>query len=136
MVINYKNLAKRSFLRKYFEILNTAQPNPDKILTTAEIDLLIEFLVLPEKFKYQRFSTHSRIKVSEILKAKNKSHSRQSINNKIYALIVKDVIKKDTDGVLYIKDYILQGVSKGLEAYEKAGEYNLTFKFTYDTKGH
>lgn len=136
MTINYKNISRKQFLNRYFELLNTAQGNPEKKLTPAEIEVLGLFIDLPDKFEHQRFSTAARDKVMKII-CKTEDCSRQSLNNKIYSLIRKGFIWRDEDGVLYILPGVLRGAKEGLKAREEVpSSFELTFKFSYDKEGY
>jgi hypothetical protein len=94
MIFNYKNVSKSAFIKKYFDIINTAQPNPSLRYTESEIETLTEFLLLPPTFEHHRFSSLARSKVVKSLKEKNVVASRQTVNNKIYALIRKKLFGK------------------------------------------
>ena len=66
--INIPTDDTRTLIRVYLEILNIINPNPNNKLTDGEIKLLTEFLLLPEKFSYQRFSRYAKPVVVKNLK--------------------------------------------------------------------
>ena len=68
MLVRYPNLSDRSLIYKYFDLINAAQPNQDRILTDKEIELLTEFLLLPPKFHSQLFSLQAKRKIVDIVK--------------------------------------------------------------------
>lgn len=132
MLISYPNLSERSLIYKYFDLINAAQPNQDRILTEKEIELLTEFLLLPKKFKYQLFSLQAKQKV--IRNAKeflNWELTKENLNNKIYALIGKGYLKRDSDSVIYLQRYISQTVEELLEAKKNKGHKDIIFRFDY-----
>ena len=99
MNIKYNSLDDRAFLKKFFLLLNT-MVSPDKELTPAEVDMLIEFLCLTDdKFKYQRFGTAAKHKVIQNAKQNNWNLTSININNKIYSLVKKECLRRDSDGV-------------------------------------
>jgi hypothetical protein len=132
MIFNYKNVSKSAFIKKYFDIINTAQPNPSLRYTESEIETLTEFLLLPPTFEHHRFSSLARSKVVKSLKEKNVVASRQTVNNKIYALIRKKALWKDRDKVIYMNPTLLKGVKQGLKAYDLSEDFKMIFQFTYD----
>lgn len=64
MVIKYPSLDERSFLRKYLEFANLLLPDEQR-LVPSEMELMIEFALLPDKFAYQRFGSLAKDKVIE-----------------------------------------------------------------------
>jgi len=136
MIINYKDLPHKALVSKYLKILNTANPNTLKHMTDSEITIMVEFLTLPTKFKDKRFGTLARNKVVEIFSDRTIPLTKQNLNNKIYSLIDKDVVYRDSDSVLYAKDYILKGVASGLEALNTNSAFDVTFRFSYDKERH
>ena len=122
--INIPTDDTRTLIRVYLEILNIINPNPNNKLTDGEIKLLTEFLLLPEKFSYQRFSRYAKPVVVKNLKEYwGWDLSPINLNSKIYGLLDKEFIWRDEDGVLYIKDYLLKSV-KLLESNKITIEFN------------
>lgn len=132
MLISYPNLSKRSLIYKYFDLINAAQPNPDKILTEKEIELLTEFLLLPKKFKYQLFSLQAKKKVIKMAKENlGWELTKENLNNKVYALIGKGYLKRDSDSVIYLQEYISKTIDELLEAMENKSHKDIVFRFDY-----
>lgn len=134
-IINFVNYSPRVSLYKYFELLNVAQPNPDKRLTEAEIHLLTEFILLPQdKFAYQRFSKVAKRKVmSSLITNLNWKLTQVNLNNKLYSMVEKGYLRRDTDGVIYISEAILTGAQSLLEALNSNKIKDITFRFDYST---
>lgn len=134
MIFNYKNIAETVFIKRYFDVLNTAQPDPEKLLSESEIIVLAGFLMLPDKFNDKRYGTLARQKVCESVSNTYKTMTRQNLQNKIYALIEKGLLYRDDDGVIYTKLYIMKGIQAGLKALRNGGDFEMTFRFSYDKK--
>lgn len=133
MIIKYSNLSMRESLSKFFHFINAAQLDSSKILTDTEIQVLIEFILLPEKFRYQRFSTLAKRKVREILKNDYSwVLSKENLNNKIYAMIDKDILERDEDGVIHLVKHIRIPVEQLIEALSNKNPYQITFKYEVD----
>lgn len=131
-IINFKNYSSRVALYKYFDLLNVAQPNPDKRLTETEAQLLTEFLLLPEKFSYQRFSHPAKKRVMASLDEElNWKLTIVNLNNKLYSMIEKGYLRRDTDSVIYIADHILKGAKELIDAHNSNTKKDITFRFDY-----
>lgn len=125
MMIKYPKLPLRQTVRKYFEILNSVAP-PEQCLTEKEILVLIEFLLLPPKFDYQRFSSVAKHKIIESLEFQyDWVLSMNNLNNKLYAMIPKGALRRDTDGVMYIADHILQGAKSLIQAHSQKDTFSI-----------
>ena len=116
-------------LKTYFELIQFALPAQKK-LSELEIKLLIIFLSLPEKFKYHRFSTIAKNKAMEIAKEENWILSRINVNNKIYSMIDKGVLRRDEDNVIYLNPALQKGVDKLLNRIENKEPMEVTFDIT------
>lgn len=126
--INIPTDGKRSMISAYLEILNIVNPNPTSKLTEGEIRILIEFLLLPEKYSFQRFSRYAKPEVLENLKKYYTwDLTKLNLNSKIYELIDKGYIWRDTDGVLYIKEYLINSI-KNLEDRKIMINFNVNSK--------
>lgn len=122
MTINYPALSEFDFLVKYLEITNMLL-EPAQRLTLGEMELVAAITSLPEeKYKYQRFSTGAKRRVSEQL-----GITMQNINNRVHALATKNFLRRDEDKVLYLPKHILAV----FEEFKK-GEVTLTFKLPND----
>lgn len=133
MIINYVNLPEKKFLSQYFKILNTAQPSKSKRLTASESDVLVEFMMLPSKFENKRFGTLAKSKVIETLGKEGYKLTRANLNNKIYSLLDKGYLWKDTDSVIYPKEYILHGTKEISESVTNGKNFDITFRFKNDS---
>lgn len=134
MILKLSQLTPRESISKFLAALNVVNPNPDNHLSETEIMVLTEFLLLPSyKFKYQRFGRLARAKVKDnLLEHQNYEISKVNLNNKIYSLIDKGVLWRDTDKVIYVKEYLEKAVSENmLKAIEENKHFNLTFNFDY-----
>jgi hypothetical protein len=137
MIIKFDNLTESEFLEKFLNMVNLLSP-PEKSIATSEAQLLIEFLLLPdEKFKYQRFSSLAKTKVIQSAASKNWNLTKINVNNKIYSLIDKGFLRRDTDGVIYIAKYILAALAS--YRANKTFEIKITFndkEYTPPTSGN
>ena len=137
MIIKFDNLSESEFLEKFLNMVNMLS-SPEKNIATAEAQLLIEFLLLPEeKFKYQRFSSLAKAKVIQSAASKNWNLTKINVNNKIYSLIDKGFLRRDTDGVIYIAKYILAALAS--YRANKTFEIKITFndkEYTPPTSGN
>lgn len=133
MLIKYSRLSPRQALIKFFEILNAANPDSSKILSEKEILLLVEFLLLDnKKFYYQRFSSVAKnIVIENLAKIHDWELSKINLNNKLYSLIKKGALRRDTDNVIYIQDYIYKGAQSILSAIENRKSSKIVFDFDY-----
>lgn len=111
-----ENQYTRAMMHTYFRILNAVNPDENSQLTEAEIKLLTEFILLPEKYSYQRFSRYAKPIVLESLKVLyDWKLTSVNLNSKIYELINKKFLWRDIDGVIYIKKWILESTNKLLK---------------------
>ncbi len=110
MTINYPKVSEREFLLKYLDFLNLLLPEERK-LVPSEIDLVIEFALLPPKFQYQRFGTLAKSKVIESASSLGWKLTKLNINNKLYALLGKEFLRRDEDQVIYLPDHLLKALN-------------------------
>ena len=131
MQIAINNQTDRDFYRNYLTIVNFAlSSSKDRQLTETEINLLAEFLLLPEKFKYTRFSTLGKSKVAKITKELFDWYlSRININNKIYSMVEKGFLRRDDDGVIYLITPIQKGIEQAFQAFKENKPYSISFNF-------
>lgn len=130
MIIKYTNLSLRESLSKFFHFVNAAQLDSSKLLTETEIQVLIEFILLPEKFKYQRFSTLAKRKVRELLKNNfNWVLSKENLNNKIYAMIDKNILSRDEDGVIHLVKHLRVPIESLINAVTNKERYDIIFRY-------
>lgn len=115
--INFKGDDTRSLICKFLDILGTVNPIKSNVLTEKEVLLLTEFLLLPEKYSYQRFSKYAKNHIIQNLKDKyDWNLDKINLNSKIYGFIDKGYVWRDIDGVLYLKEYLIKSVKEFLES--------------------
>lgn len=129
MVIAYKNLTKEQYLLKFLEIIDCMQSDKSKCTTDSEKDVLVKFLLLPEEYKYYRFSRKGKKAVTAMYEKEEVKMSHQNLNNKIYSLIEKGLLWRDDDTIIYFKKFVIQAVSKFSESLEKGESYDFKFRF-------
>lgn len=128
MNIKYPPLSEREFLSKYLELTNILLPEEQRLIP-SEIDLIIEFTLLPEeKFAYQRFGSLAKDKVIEAAATRNWKLSKLNINNKLYALLDKQFLRRDEDKVIYLPKHLLAA----LKQFQKDQTFDVNIVFTYD----
>lgn len=126
MKIDYPALDDRGFLQKYLSMLNLLLPAEQHLLP-SEIELVIEFALLPDdKFAYQRFGSLAKNKVIAAVAERNWKLTKLNINNKLYGLLDKKFLKRDTDKVIYMPKHLLIALDKFRK--DKTFEVKLTFK--------
>lgn len=110
----------RKGLIQLFDLLNSVNQQEDKKLTSTEIRVLVEFLLLPrKKFEYQRFSSVAKKHVIRNLKELDEwDLSSENLNNKIYSMIEKDFLRRDEDQVIYLAKHIKELAYRLVDCYE------------------
>jgi hypothetical protein len=105
----FKGLTRREVYHRIFEILNYAQNDKETKLTTSEIRVITEFMLLSkdDKGMLYRFSLGNRKKVLELY---NKRYG-QILNNKnlngiLTNLRKKGLVIRDADGMNYLSPFI------------------------------
>lgn len=130
MVIKYNNLSREDYLYKFFEIVDCMQVDISNRTTESEKRLLIEFFLLPEAFRYYRFSRLGKKEVIKNAAEKGWKLTYQNINNKVYEMLAKGLLRKDTDNVMYAKEWLEKAIEK-YEATLAAGQdYDFKFRFS------
>lgn len=117
MVVRINTKDVRECVRLYLRLCNTVLPE-NQVLLESEIEVVAEFCMLPERFKYSLFSVPAKRKVAESL-----GKTRVNISNKLYSLSKKKFLRRDVDGVLYLPKHL----SLLLEEY-KNGYIDVTFR--------
>lgn len=102
---------RREYVKTYLEILNVIIPEP---LTDTEISLLVEFLSLPKKFKYNIFSSSAKKYVEEQFKSRGEKMSNNNISVKLGKMVKKGVIIKEDYNLYSLPNFI----SKDLDTEE------------------
>lgn len=110
----------------FFHCLD-ANLSPERRATPAELDVLVEFILLPEKFKYYRFSSHAKKAVIKAFKEKDKHLTMENVNNKIYALLLKEILYKDEDKVVYLDKTIDKALTSLIASFSANKEFLLAF---------
>lgn len=125
MIKRYLGISRREFLLKFFDLWNILQKEEVR-LTSKEIVILTEFLLLPDKFKYSRFSTQARRYVLRTVNESGWNLSQQGLAQLIKALSSKGIIILDSDGV--------KSIVAALEILvdRNKTEYDLKFLFQID----
>ena len=95
------------FIGKYLNYLNLFTLTK---LTDLDIKVLKYFILLPEKFKYARFSLPAKKRVVELLKQEGIKCTPASVTNRLYTIQKKGFLRRDEDNVLYLKDFILNPI--------------------------
>lgn len=125
MVKNYKDISRRDFLFKIIDIFNVIHRGKLEI-TDKESLFFVESLLLPEKYKYQRFGTPARKYLLRRLEELGWKLSVQGLSQIITSLEEKHLIHKDTDGVRYVnKDFL---------TFIDTNTKNFTFQFNFNIK--
>lgn len=74
------------------------------------------------------FSTLSKTKVKDILKAKGKTATTGNINIKLYSLIKKGYLKRDEDSVIVLQP----SVQRLLDIFRQTGKLQFSLTFNRD----
>ena len=124
--IDRSNFDRRTVFSKLLEFISTLNPNSEHRLHDSEIALLVEFLMLPEKYKYYRFSAPAKTRLEKTaLKELGWKLTRTNLNNKIYSILDKGYLVRDEDGVIYFAKYLRSIVEQILD--DKTWELTLQF---------
>jgi hypothetical protein len=92
-----KKSNKKVFFTWFINLLEMSQ-SKEKKLTDMQREILIEFMALPEKYKYDRFSTKARKKVVQIVQEKyNKNYVPTWIGTNITRIKNKGYIVLNED---------------------------------------
>ena len=122
MIKKYIGISRREFIVRFFDLWNILQKEEYR-LRTKEIAILAEFLLLPDKFKYSRFSTQARKYVLRTVNESGWNLSQQGLAQLIKSLTDKGIVKLDIDGVKSITSKL------DILADKNKTEYDLKFLF-------
>lgn len=111
MIKSYKNIPRKDFLAKFFDLWNVIQA-PSNRLTDKETTLLIEFMSLDDKYEFFRFGTRGKKEVRKKLLETGWKISDQNMSQLLAGLEKKGVIVKDADGVREILPYFNKLINK------------------------
>ncbi len=124
MKINYPARTDEQFTEVLLSFLSSLRP-PKQRLTNSEIEHLVEFINLAPKYRSQMFSTLSKTKVKDILKAKGKTATTGNINIKLYSLVRKGYLKRDEDSVIVLQP----SLQKLLDTFRQTGKLQFSLNF-------
>jgi hypothetical protein len=105
----FKGLTRRNVYHRIFEILNYAQNDRDTKLTTSEIRILTEFMLLSkdDKGMLYRFSLGNRKRVLELYNERyGQILNNRNLNGILTNLRKKGLVIRDNDGMNYLSPYI------------------------------
>lgn len=125
MIKDYKNISRKEFLFRFFDLWNVLQPEAYR-LTYKEMWLLIEFMLLPEPYKYSRFGTRARKTIIKTLEAQGWKLLQQGLVQFIKSLEIKGLIVRDEEDIRQLHKNILPLIDK------KRTDFTLTFNFNID----
>lgn len=116
-----KESDKRAFFLWFIKLLEMSQVK-EKTLTTTERNILVEFMLLPEKYKYDRFSTKARNKVKEIVQTQNNhKYHKTWLGTTLSSITKKGYIYRGVEDSLYL--------ATTLEKILNLQELEINFKF-------
>jgi plasmid replication initiation protein len=124
----YKELTVREFLIKFFEIMTLVETNLDKKLTKREIEVLVEFIMIPENIRFNRFKQEGKNIVIKNFSERGERLSTMNVNMNIVHLRAKGYIVEDVDRIKQVHPNIQKYVNMALEDFEK-GEFVFNFIF-------
>lgn len=124
----YKELTKREFLIRFFDILTLVETDIDKKLTNGEIEAFVEFILLPDTIKYNRFKQEGKDIVISKFAERNVRMTSVNIHMKLVQIKKKGYIIEDVDKIKQIHPNIQKYINMVLEDYEK-GEFVFNFIF-------
>lgn len=127
MIKDYKNISRREFLMRFFDLRNVLEPEKYR-LTTKEIQLITEIMLLPEQYKYSRFGTRARKYLIKTLATQGWKVSQQGLVQFINHLEAKGMIYKDEDDVRHLHKSLLPLID------EKRVNFSLKFEFSIDNE--
>jgi hypothetical protein len=105
----FKGLSKREVYCRLFEILNYAQNDKETKLTTSEIRILTEFILLPKVNNevIYRFSIGNKKRVLDNYNAYyGQILNNRNLNSILTNLRKKGLVYKDADGMNYLSPFI------------------------------
>lgn len=120
-------LPKRDALLRLIEFISIAMPTR---AAHMEMSLLVDFYMLPDKFKYHRFSTAGKKRLRKMLEEEGRGLAIETINTYIYSLIKKGYLYRDEDRMIYTVPLIQKELDKMLEVYEKNTSYSVNLQIT------
>lgn len=121
----YENISKEELYKLYLRLLGVL--NPYLSLTSTQVDLLTEFLLLEgSKFKHARFAKKARALVLESLNGKyDKNIGEPTILHHLKNIEDLGYIERDSDGIRYFNRKHQKVIDKLLDSEEY---FNIMFK--------
>lgn len=120
----YDDIDLFNFYRKFFELYNIIQTNPNNRLRDREIDILAEMVILNDTMKFKLFKLEGKYEIIRRLNDRyNINLTITNINTQMSELKKKGMIIEQEDRMRYINPKIL----KYLDTKDKHFEF--TFKF-------
>jgi len=123
MQLTLSNLSLEDFI-VYFLRLVSSLKIPSKRLAPIQLKVLQTTLLLPDKYRYRLFTYATKKYVASLLLM-----SVSNLNNRIYELIDKGYLIRDTDKVIYVSPSIL----KAVDHFKKHSNLTLSFEFKGST---
>lgn len=128
MVKDYKDISRREFLLRFFDLRNVLEP-PEYRLTQKEILLLTELLLLPEQYKHSRFGTRAKRYLLKKLEEDGWKMSQQGLSSFLKSLEEKGMIRRE-DGERFLHRNLIALTDKNRK------DFSLKFTFTIDNEKH
>lgn len=91
---------ERKAYQRAFEIISFLSDDGRDRLTESEIMVLVEHLMLPDKYEHHRFSSTAKRKVMDAIEERGDKLSRTNLNNKIYEILRKGYLVREDDNVI------------------------------------
>lgn len=133
MIISYNNLPLRKAVHKMFTLLSATNPNQTNRLNPSEISVLTEFSLLDEEiFKHQRFGARAKKHIIPLIKEfYNVESSSRRLNSVVFNIYSKGWIKRDEDGVYYLKDKFDRALQQLKKAQQLKQTTEIILKFNF-----
>lgn len=123
MITKTYNVDRRTAYIKFFQLLNFIQVNDKMRLGEKQIEILTEFMLLPEEYKFTRFRERGKLKVMEYFSSKGEDITDANLVTTLRNLKLKKIIVEDVDRMKYLNPKI--------EGYLKMIDSNPSFEFVF-----
>ena len=117
MVKTFDGISRREFLKIQFNLLNSFSPKRAQ-LTNKEIDVVIEFFVLPDMYKRNRFSSAARNYIVKSLESQGNGLNNATLNQHVISLQRKGIFEREVDNTLIINKAFKNLLDSSVENYE------------------
>jgi len=129
MTFKLENLSLESMLTVALRAMNFFQ-GESKHLTASEISFLTLISALPDKFKYAPFSLPAKKYLRNLALEKYQWNiTPTNLRNYLYALVKKEVIYSDSDGVMYLTTTYAKLLKEIKLCHENDQPWELAFSF-------